>query len=147
MSNDKASLNMIYALAQNTKYEEPGYTAYDYEDGKITRKVAVTPKKFSTDLPGKYTITYSITNSKGVTAKNVRIINVVESKSNLEITVTNSNNGFVKNNPIIISVSGSGFNYMIKPLESQGFYWCGSIILTFLVKIVEKCLNFVLEYG
>ena len=102
-------------LRKGEKYIEPGYLAFDYEDGKITRKVAVTPKKFSTDLPGKYTITYSITNSKGMTSTNVRIINVVESKSNLEITVTNSNNGFVKNNPIIISISGSGFNYMIKP--------------------------------
>ena len=102
-------------LAQNTKYEEPGYTAYDYEDGKITRKVVVNGK-VNSSIIGDYVINYSISNSKGINYSVKRTVHVVKEVAKLTVEVTTKEAGAATNESIInIRVIGEGFKKLILP--------------------------------
>jgi Bacterial surface protein, Ig-like domain len=61
-------------------YQEPGYSAVDPNDGLITNKVIVTGTP-NTNVIGEYTITYTVTDSSGLTATQTRIVNVVSATS------------------------------------------------------------------
>ncbi|MCE5171648.1 glycosyl hydrolase family 18 protein [Paenibacillus profundus] len=54
-----------------------GVTATDVEDGDLTSRIAVTGE-VNTNLAGKYQLTYSVTDSQGLTAEKARTITVVE---------------------------------------------------------------------
>ncbi|MBD3343641.1 MAG: DUF5011 domain-containing protein [Chitinivibrionales bacterium] len=57
-------------------WDEPGYTAIDEKDGNISSNVVISgePNELR---PGRYTITYSITDNAGNTATQSRIIDVI----------------------------------------------------------------------
>ena len=50
------------ALLTGTKFQEPGYTAVDNCDGDVTKNVKVTGLP-DTNKPGKYKVTYTVTDS------------------------------------------------------------------------------------
>lgn len=63
---------------QNTTFTDPGATAYDQEDGDITAKI-VKGGMVDTSRLGTYTITYDVSDSKGLPAQQkYRTVNVVE---------------------------------------------------------------------
>jgi len=66
----------VMELAQNDTFTEPGYTATDAEDGDITANVVVTGT-VDTATIGAYTLTYSVTDSAGLTSTVTRTVNVV----------------------------------------------------------------------
>jgi cell wall-associated NlpC family hydrolase len=103
-------------LSLNSKYKEPGYKAYDYKDGKISRNVEVTGKVDSTKI-GTYTITYKVTNSRGTTVIETRNVSVMQKKANFDITLESS---FVENKAIItLNISGDEYNYSIDPTGTR----------------------------
>ena len=101
-------------LAVGSVYREPGYLAVDYEDGKITRQVKVNGS-VNTKVAGNYTITYSITNSRGVTTIAIRNIKVVQYKANLDINLTLENSGITNKTKVIINISGDGYRDAVLP--------------------------------
>ena len=104
-------------LNLNSRYEEAGYTAYDYEDGKISRNVKVTGE-VNTRKEGTYVITYSVTNSKGNSAILTREVNVVRQKSDLTIEL--SYNKDISNKTTITGkVTGKGFSHIVLPSNSK----------------------------
>ena len=104
--------NMV--LGVGSTYKEPGYLAVDYEDGKITRKVKVSGE-VNTRVAGIYTITYSITNSRGVTTIAVRKVKVVQYKADLDISLTLENEALTNKTSIILDVDGEGYEETVMP--------------------------------
>ena len=71
---------MSFILA-GENYEEPGCTATDFRDGDLSANVIVSGD-VDGNLPGIYTLKYSITNSIGVEAVKERIIYVIPKQGN-----------------------------------------------------------------
>lgn len=70
-------------LELNDNYIEPGYSAYDTEDGTITDKVIIT-SNVDSSVVGEYKIYYRVIDSDGVSSETLlRIILVVNNISNL----------------------------------------------------------------
>ncbi len=63
------------SIAVNTAYTDLGATATDTEDGNITSHI-VTSGTVSTTTVGTYAITYSVTDSGGLSASSTRTVNV-----------------------------------------------------------------------
>ena len=103
------------------KITEPGYTAVDYEDGKISRKVTVEPKisSINTNKLGTYTIVYSVTNSRGNMAIATRTINVVDRNIDLYITLEKLDTGISSEAILRINVIGNDYAYMNLPYSSK----------------------------
>ncbi len=106
-------------LQVNQKYVEEGYTAIDFEDGKISRQVRVSPnpEKIDTKKPAIYTITYSVTNSKGNTAIDTRTITVVKYKADLDITLSKSTEEITREVKLSLDIKGKGYDRIIKPVS------------------------------
>ncbi len=104
--------NIVLSVGET--YKEHGYRAVDYEDGKISRQVEVSGK-VDTSETGTYTITYKVTNSKGNTTIETRIIKVVKQKSNLDITISLQNTDIGSITNIVVNINGDGYSYTIKP--------------------------------
>ncbi len=102
-------------LRLNQKYSEAGYLAYDYKDGKISRKVKVNDN-IDISKVGTYEVNYEITNSKGKEYSIKRIVHVAEKIADLNITLTQTDNGATTNeSKININVSGEGYTKMYLP--------------------------------
>ena len=105
---------VTYKINQGEIYSDPGYMAYDSKDGDITSMVIVEGV-VNTDVPGKYTIVYKITNSSNNTIIATRIVEVKEVIKDVTITTnitpTTPTNGDVQ---IIIIMSGD-YSFMIDP--------------------------------
>ena len=74
----KGDVNMY--IEQGRTYNEPGFTVVDSSGEDLTSKVK-TSGKVDTSKLGTYQITYSVTNSRGVTTNKKRTIIVVEKQS------------------------------------------------------------------
>ncbi len=68
----------------NQAFDEPGYKAFDDEDGDITENVQVTALDVNT--AGEQFITYSVSDVAGNTAEEVRLVNVYNEASNSGFT-------------------------------------------------------------
>ena len=135
-------------LKLNSQFEEPGYIAYDYTDGKITRKVAVSPKKIDTGKEGIYSITYKVTNSKGKTYSAERKVKVVKEMCDFDITTSTAENGSAINeSKIEIMVIGDGFEKLVLPDGSVSEYniaeYAATSNGTYTFKIVDKFQNYI----
>ncbi len=97
----------------NSRYEEAGYTAYDYEDGKISRNVKISGE-VNSKKEGTYILTYSVVNSKGNSAFQTREINVVKQRSDLTIELS-YDKGISNKTTITGKVSGKGFSHVMLP--------------------------------
>lgn len=110
----KGESDIVLKVKEN--YEEPGYAAYDYTDGYLTKKVNIEPKTISTEKEGKQTITYTVKNSKGKTATVKRNIIVVKEKGDLKINLSTADKGSTINESVIeIRVSGADFGKIVLP--------------------------------
>ena len=111
-------------IYRNEKLTEPGYTAVDYVDGKISRKVKVEPKlsQINTSKPGTYTIVYSVTNSRGNMAIATRTINVIDRNIDLYITLTKVDSGVSNKVDLLITITGKDYYYMNIPFSSEKKY-------------------------
>ena len=58
-----------------SKYEELGYSAIDFVDGDLTSQVKVSGT-VNTNKKGIYRLTYTVTNSKGITTVETRVVTV-----------------------------------------------------------------------
>lgn len=105
---------VTYKISQGEIYSDPGYMAYDSKDGDITSRVIVEGA-VNTNVPGRYTIVYKITNSSNNTMVATRIVEVKETIKDVTITTnitpTTPTNGDVQ---IIIIMSGD-YSFMIDP--------------------------------
>ncbi|MDR2524129.1 MAG: DUF5011 domain-containing protein [Candidatus Nomurabacteria bacterium] len=61
-------------IAEGTAFTDPGATADDIFDGDLTGNIVVTTGGLDVSVPGTYTVTYSITNSAGLTATVTRTV-------------------------------------------------------------------------
>ena len=104
--------NIVLSLGE--KYDEKGYTAYDYEDGKISRQVKITGK-VDTKKVGTYVLVYDVTNSKGNTAMKTRTVEVVRRRGDLDIVVELDNTGITNSNMVSLTINGSGYSKTILP--------------------------------
>ena len=62
-------------IKKGTPYEEKGYSAIDFVDGDITDNVKVSGS-VDTNTAGIYRLVYSVTNSKGITTVETRVVTV-----------------------------------------------------------------------
>lgn len=62
-------------IKKGTAYEEKGYSAVDFNDGNLTSSVKVSGS-VDTTKAGIYRLIYSVTNSKGITTVETRVITV-----------------------------------------------------------------------
>lgn len=63
-------------VSQGTVYQEPGFTATDTEDGDLTGSVTISGS-VDTNVPGEYTLVYSVQDSGGKSAETSRVVAVV----------------------------------------------------------------------
>lgn len=63
------------AVAVDSVWSEPGYTATDNKDGDLTAQVVVTGT-VDTAVPGYYSLTYTVTDGDGNTATATRVVRV-----------------------------------------------------------------------
>ncbi len=62
-------------ITAGEKYEEPGYIAYDNEDGNLTSKVKIK-NEVDDKVPGEYQVIYEVTDSDNNLAKVIRSVTV-----------------------------------------------------------------------
>lgn len=69
-----------YSLYQGLAFEfvDPGYSAVDNEDGDVTDKVIVDASKINVYRGGYYEVVYTVTDSAGNTAREVRGVSVYD---------------------------------------------------------------------
>jgi hypothetical protein len=77
-------------VEQGSAYTDAGATASDPEDGDLTSAI-VTTDNVDTSAIGTYTVTYSVTDSGGLSANATRTVNVVAVNTAPTITITGSN--------------------------------------------------------
>lgn len=65
----------VYYVKKGSEYKEPGYSAVDICDGDVTDKVCVSGD-VDTENTGRYTITYTVSDSSGNEARAERTIKV-----------------------------------------------------------------------
>ena len=66
----------VTQVNQGGSFAEPGYTATDNVDGDITNKVVVTGT-VNTNVPGGYTLTYTVSDAAGNTSTATRTVEVI----------------------------------------------------------------------
>jgi hypothetical protein len=76
-------------LTVGQTWNEPGATSTDKEDGDLTNKIVITGTVGTT--PGTYTLTYTVTDSGGLSASTTRtvIVNPVIENNNINLIATN----------------------------------------------------------
>ena len=84
--NGPANINLTVGEA----YTEQGAEATDAKDGNLKEKIKIEGK-VDTSKPGTYTITYTITNSSGKTAKITRTVKVTEKHNNTNENTSGGN--------------------------------------------------------
>lgn len=72
----KGAEDKVIRVGDNFNARE-GVTAYDNEDGDLTNKIVVTGK-VQTNTVGRYTLTYTVTDSSKNMAKVTRVVEVIE---------------------------------------------------------------------
>ena len=65
----------VYYVKKGSEYKDPGYSAVDICDGDVTDKVCVSGD-VDTENTGKYTITYTVSDSSGNEARAERTVKV-----------------------------------------------------------------------
>jgi len=69
-------------VVQGSVYSDAGATANDLADGDLTSSINVSMGGLNTSIPGTYVITYSVTNSAGLTTTATRTVQVLSAQAN-----------------------------------------------------------------
>lgn len=102
-------------VAEKAKYVDPGYRAYDFNDGDITKKVLIKGQ-VDTSKIGVYEIKYTVKNSKGKEMALTRKVHVVNKIADLNVTLaTEEKLAPTNESKIIVKVTGDGFRKTILP--------------------------------
>lgn len=80
-----------YILTLNTNYIEPGFNAYDAEDGNLS-SIVLTSNTINKDSVGLYTVSYVVTDNGGLKDSIVRTVKVENSLNYLSGQFTCSTN-------------------------------------------------------
>lgn len=105
---------VTYKINQGEIYSDPGYMAYDSKDGDITSRVIVEGV-VNTDVPGKYTIVYKITNSSNNTIVATRIVEVKKVIKDVTITTNITPTTPTNEDVQIIIIMSGDYSFMIDP--------------------------------
>lgn len=117
-------------LTINGEYVEPGYSAYDYKDGKINHDVKVFGNVDTTKV-GANKITYTVKNSQGKMYSIDRIVHVVKEVADLDILISQDDKGSTTNKSIItITVMGNKFRKIILPNGAENPFSTASYEVT-----------------
>ena len=109
---------VIYIVEGNI-YNELGVTGKDTVDGDISSNVKIEGK-VDTLVPGEYTITYILTNSRGYSNTIKRKVNVISQNSDLVVDYTISPE-VDTNEEVSIKLSISGeYNKIVYPNKQEG---------------------------
>ncbi len=65
-----------FELEMRTAYVDPGFTAEDDEDGDVTSSVVTNSSGVNANLPGHYTVNYSVSDKEGNTGVESRDVHV-----------------------------------------------------------------------
>lgn len=82
-----------------TTWTEPGATATDLEDGNITNNIVITGTVGT--VPGTYTLTYTVTDTGGLTASTTRTVIVLPSTSSNACTIVSDTTNFAGSVPAV----------------------------------------------
>ncbi|MDR3125762.1 MAG: DUF5011 domain-containing protein [Candidatus Nomurabacteria bacterium] len=82
-------------IDHGSAFVDPGATAYDAIDGNISSSVVVSLGGLDVNISGNYTVTYSITNSFGLSASVSRQVTVKMQETSQGFACTNSTQVFV----------------------------------------------------
>jgi VCBS repeat-containing protein len=93
-------------LGAGERFIEPGFSAYDREDGDITDRVSAS-SKLSEQNSGQYVITYTVTDSDGNQATATRIISTSSNYSN-------NNNYYDSSDSSKYDLANYNYNYHTK---------------------------------
>lgn len=85
-------------------WSDPGVTATDYEDGDLTGSVVVSGPPVDTNVPGTYTITYTVTDADGNTTAITRDVIVEESTEDTTPPVITMTGMWEYGNPFMIEL-------------------------------------------
>ena len=99
-----------YYLINGNEYNDPGYEAYDTNDGNISGKITRTGSVDS-HTNGTYSLTYTVTNSNNVTKTITRQVIVYSFNLKGSIKYTS----FVKENEINLTIDENIYNYTVLP--------------------------------
>ena len=109
---------VIYVV-QGKQYDEPGFTGRDIDDGNISNRVIIEGD-VNTSVPGEYTITYILTNSKGNSNTITRKVNVISDNGELVIDYRLTPENYT-NQSVTIKLSISDeYEKIIYPDGSEG---------------------------
>lgn len=102
-------------IKRGEHYSDSGYKAFDYKDGNLTSNVSVVGS-VNPNVVGKYTLTYTVTNSSGVTTSVIRNVNVVANLSELYLKDSYTPNTLTNGNVTIsLDISGEGYSFFLDP--------------------------------
>lgn len=66
----------VVTIDEGTNFSEPGFSAFDTEDGDLTSVVLVSAP-VNPNVPGSYVVTYEVTDSGGLSTLVTRVVDVV----------------------------------------------------------------------
>ena len=99
-------------LIEGTEYEEPGYNAFDINDGNLNSKVVIEGH-VDTSIPDSYTLIYSVTNSAGKKVEKTRIIDILKDVSiEIDYSPKEATNNDVT---ITLTITGDCFDHIEDP--------------------------------
>ena len=96
----------------NEEYIEPGYEVIDSMDGNALKKKVKVSNDIDNTKAGVYQVTYSVTNSSGITTYKTRTVIVMDSEISLTLDNNNYTNGDVGINVYINDIY---FDYLELP--------------------------------
>lgn len=112
------------------KYNEPGYEATDNCDGNITNKVKVT-SNVNTNVKGKYSIKYEVSDSNGNNYSISRNVNVYDFNVNNGSEYINSLENYINDNNYHVSIGyynlRNGYTYTY---NANTVYYGASLVKT-----------------
>jgi len=96
--------SLSITLTSGDTYTEPGYTANDAEEGDVTGRVTINNGGLDTSVVGTYTITYSVSDTPGLTDTKTRtvIVNAAPGGGNTAPVIT-----LLGANPVTLTVGGT----------------------------------------
>ena len=105
-------------VTQNSTYTDAGATAFDLEDGDLTSNIVVTGS-VNTAVIGEYTLTYTVTDSGGLTDVKTRTVNVISSDTAPVITLIGDATITIRQDATYVELGATAFDAQDGDLTSS----------------------------